>query len=834
MMMKGMPRSRRRPAAKIDPEALPTHQSQTESQSTPKTQSDAEDTTAPCSPIRSPVMQKPLTDLQREEDLDFLAVYLRDQWSPVCARLGAEDPEALFRRARKKWFEETFAGLATKPEPELLQKPVYCYSPEQLEALRGDPKAQVIVLKSFLEKWRIDNRLFGLEHIEQTYGDFECDIRVQDPVVEGFNMRSSRYQQEVEAMLVRDYVRYQKAKQYMSLQDEAHLDKKIKFAVNLDIGNFRDQLLELYNKVPPWLFCNREADVQTFLRRHIPGMSIPQIYLKVAGCWTGGHQENLSLRAVNINHGPGEVEWYCMEVDEAYRFNEEILARKKLNLLKMEGLWYFDLKDILKQGFRASKFVQQEGDVVVLAPGTLHWVRSYSYTVNSAWNIGYFDFNQLREVFRRYEFNLKHSFVNLIPVRTLTLDLLNNAHSRFDQQSLALLQKKLAGYLCESKKVLAEVHEKLENIESDNNEINNIVMCSQCRGETFECWLYDNRELEKDLAFDAELIRCHKCFFKGSRPNEHGKIARGVCFVKYAAKDIDALLARLDAGDYFEGRPGPIFPKWLATKFYAKNAVSEFYRAEGGSLKPLESDASLFEDPVLVIREKNFLSRKMGMQAANTFDRDAIEYKIKRKPQAPQELPSPGSPAEKPLLLQKQEHRRRRLSEDSEASGCGAAEGESGAQRVVAAAVRFVEQCPEYELKLDASALQLEYRAFAERSRPLSGEMNLLTSLLKEERFASLASEEQKLKCLFVYFDKDCTKNRRELILYTRDSSLSPKIIEAVRSLNYQIEPVHPSFPIEIDLHQDIRATHLCNPNLDMSRKILERALRTIFQPQAV
>ncbi len=739
-MMKGMPRSSRKPAAKIEQEAMPSQKSQSDGVSTPKTQSDAEDT-APCSPIRSPVLSTQLTELTREEDLDFLSVYLRDQWVQASAKLGSADPEALFRSSRKRWFEATFAGQPSPPDPELLQKPVYCYSEAQLEALRSDPKPQVLVLKKFLEKWRIDNALFGLDHIEATYGDFECDIRVQDPVVEGFNIRSSRYQQEVDSMLVRDYVRYQKAKQYMSLHDEAHLDKKIKFAVNLDIGNFKDQLLELYNKVPDWLFCNREADVQGFLRRHIPGMSIPQIYLKVAGCWTGGHQENLSLRAVNINHGPGEVEWYCMEVDESFRFNEDILARKKLNLLKMEGLWYFDLKDILRQGFRLCKFVQQEGDVVVLAPGTLHWVRSYSHTVNSAWNIGYFDLNQVREIFRRYEFNLRHSFVNLIPVRTLTLDLLNNAHHRFDKQALALLLDKLAGYLAESKKVLAELHEKMQNIESDNNEINNIVMCSLCRGETFECWLYDNRDLDRDLEFDPELIRCHKCFFKGSRPNELGKVAKGVCFIKYTSKDIDAMLARIDARD-FEGRPGPLFPKWLASKFYAKHAVSEYFRADGNTLKPLESDASLFEDPVLVIREKNFLSRKAGMQAANSFDREALEYKIKRK----QPAPAPSSPADKSLLQLKQDRLRSPVSEQQ-------ADGEACARQVLAAAERFVQQCPEYDMKLDAAALKLEYAAFAELCRPLSGEMNLLTSLLKEERFGSLASEEQKLKCLFVYLD---------------------------------------------------------------------------------
>ena len=44
----------------------------------------------------------------------------------------------------------------------------------------------------------------------------------------------------------------------------------------------------------------------------IPGCSSPQFYLKVKGCWTGGHQENINMCAVNINHGPDSSEWYTV------------------------------------------------------------------------------------------------------------------------------------------------------------------------------------------------------------------------------------------------------------------------------------------------------------------------------------------------------------------------------------------------------------------------------------------------------------------------------------------------------------------------------------------
>jgi hypothetical protein len=42
-------------------------------------------------------------------------------------------------------------------------------------------------------------------------------------------------------------------------------------------------------------------------------MSLSQMYMKVKGVWTGGHQENICLRAININHGPADSLWYAVE-----------------------------------------------------------------------------------------------------------------------------------------------------------------------------------------------------------------------------------------------------------------------------------------------------------------------------------------------------------------------------------------------------------------------------------------------------------------------------------------------------------------------------------------
>lgn len=48
-----------------------------------------------------------------------------------------------------------------------------------------------------------------------------------------------------------------------------------------------------------------EFDGLSYLDSIIDGCNAPQMYMKVKGCWTGGHQENVSLGSVNLNHGPG-------------------------------------------------------------------------------------------------------------------------------------------------------------------------------------------------------------------------------------------------------------------------------------------------------------------------------------------------------------------------------------------------------------------------------------------------------------------------------------------------------------------------------------------------
>jgi len=58
-------------------------------------------------------------------------------------------------------------------------------------------------------------------------------------------------------------------------------------------------------------------------------MNTVQLYMKVLGSRTPGHQENLNMPAVNINIGPEDTEWFC--TPEKYWKDICILCKKHGN-----------------------------------------------------------------------------------------------------------------------------------------------------------------------------------------------------------------------------------------------------------------------------------------------------------------------------------------------------------------------------------------------------------------------------------------------------------------------------------------------------------------------
>ena len=260
-------------------------------------------------------------------------------------------------------------------------------------------KQDVCIIRNFEQATGLNKELFTPEALLKMHPSDMIDVVTQDPDVKTFH----RTKHEKQRMKISDYVKYQNTK---NIKDE---DGMIKFGVNLDIGHWEEHMNELIAKFPEELMCWSEKDSLQYVRQHIYGMTQPQMYLKVKGSWTGGHEENLRYRAANINHGPSSSEWNWVGSAHWSKLREEVKDVYEIDIYKKEGLWFADVDFWLGKQIPIICFNQREGDLVILGPGLEHWVRAFGKACQTAWNFGSIDKWQLEESFKRMNVN---SFIN--------------------------------------------------------------------------------------------------------------------------------------------------------------------------------------------------------------------------------------------------------------------------------------------------------------------------------------------------------------------------------------------------------------------------------------
>ncbi|KAF0021635.1 hypothetical protein F2P81_026112 [Scophthalmus maximus] len=90
--------------------------------------------------------------------------------------------------------------------------------------------------------------------------------------------------------------------------------KIIKFGTNIDLSDpkrWKPQLQELL-KLPAFMRVESSNNMLSHVGHTILGMNTVQLYMKVPGSRTPGHQENNNFSSVNINIGPGDCEWFAV------------------------------------------------------------------------------------------------------------------------------------------------------------------------------------------------------------------------------------------------------------------------------------------------------------------------------------------------------------------------------------------------------------------------------------------------------------------------------------------------------------------------------------------
>ncbi|KAK4805138.1 hypothetical protein QYF61_022573 [Mycteria americana] len=189
----------------------------------------------------------------------------------------------------------------------------------------------------------------------------------------------------------------------------------IKFGTNIDLSDakrWKPQLQELL-KLPAFMRVSSTGNMLSHVGHTILGMNTVQLYMKVPGSRTPGHQENNNFCSVNINIGPGDCEWFA--VHEHYWETISAFCDKH-GVDYLTGSWWPILEDLYRSNIPVYRFVQRPGDLVWINAGTVHWVQATGWCNNIAWNVGPLTAYQYQLALERYEWNEVKNVKSIVPM----------------------------------------------------------------------------------------------------------------------------------------------------------------------------------------------------------------------------------------------------------------------------------------------------------------------------------------------------------------------------------------------------------------------------------
>ncbi|KAK5607934.1 Lysine-specific demethylase 6A [Crenichthys baileyi] len=201
--------------------------------------------------------------------------------------------------------------------------------------------------------------------------------------------------------------------------------KHIKFGTNIDLSDDKKWKLQLQEltKLPAFARVVSAGNLLSHVGHTILGMNTVQLYMKVPGSRTPGHQENNNFCSVNINIGPGDCEWFA--VPESYwGVVNDFCEKNNINFLM--GSWWPNLEDLYESNVPVYRFIQRPGDLVWLNTGTVHWVQAIGWCNNIAWNVGPLTAYQYKLAVERYEWNKLQSVKSIVPMIHLSWNMARN------------------------------------------------------------------------------------------------------------------------------------------------------------------------------------------------------------------------------------------------------------------------------------------------------------------------------------------------------------------------------------------------------------------------
>ncbi|XP_071389069.1 uncharacterized protein kdm6ba isoform X2 [Centroberyx affinis] len=197
--------------------------------------------------------------------------------------------------------------------------------------------------------------------------------------------------------------------------EQKPVGKIIKFGTNIDLSDpkrWKPQLQEL-QKLPAFMRVASSGNMLSHVGHTILGMNTVQLYMKVPGSRTPGHQENNNFCSVNINIGPGDCEWFSVHENYWHAISDFC---EKHGVDYLTGSWWPVLEDLYKANIPVYRFIQRPGDLVWINAGTVHWVQAVGWCNNIAWNVGPLHAYQYQLALERFEWNEVKKVKSIVPM----------------------------------------------------------------------------------------------------------------------------------------------------------------------------------------------------------------------------------------------------------------------------------------------------------------------------------------------------------------------------------------------------------------------------------
>ncbi|XP_056088996.1 lysine-specific demethylase 6A isoform X2 [Rhinichthys klamathensis goyatoka] len=331
----------------------------------------------------------------------------------------------------------------------------------------------VTVIRGLAGALKLDLGLFSTKTLVEANPEHLVEVRTQlsQPTDENWDVTGSRKMWRCESSrshtTIARYAQYQASSFQESLREENekkgqkdHSDtesapsenvlrrrrgsfKHIKFGTNIDLSDekkWKLQLAEL-SKLPAFARVVSAGNLLSHVGHTILGMNTVQLYMKVPGSRTPGHQENNNFCSVNVNIGPGDCEWFA--VPEPYwGVMNDFCEKNNINYLM--GSWWPNLEDLYEANVPVYRFIQRPGDLVWLNTGTVHWVQAIGWCNNIAWNVGPLTVHQYKSAVERYEWNKLQSVKSIVPMIHLSWNMARNIkvsdHKLFEMIKYCLLR----------------------------------------------------------------------------------------------------------------------------------------------------------------------------------------------------------------------------------------------------------------------------------------------------------------------------------------------------------------------------------------------------------